>query len=499
MDSEAAHVGRRVVTASAWTISTRLLIRGIGLVSTVVLARLLMPEDFGLVAMAMVCYQVVEALSEFNFSTMLLVEREAGRDYYDTVWTLALIRGVVIAALLCILAAPAAAFFEEPRVESIIYALAVVAALGGLSNVGIVDFQKEFRFGLDLVYSVAQKLCAFVVTVTLAFMLGTYTALVAGVLASALAGTILSFVMHVYRPSLSLVRWRDVLRFSRWLLLSNLLHALYRRADSFFIGKLLGAGPLGVYTVAFEVSALPSELLVLPIRRALLPGYSALSRDIDVLRVVFVDSFGLMLLFVMPVAVGLALTADALVPILLGSRWLDAIPLIQILAFLGCFRACSSNISPLYVALRRPELVSRTIAITAAIGVPLIVSGAYFGGLLGAAWMVTAAGAFNVVIAFTFAARLLRMPAVRVFSPIWRTTLATAAMATPVLAIGLSWREADSTASAIVKLAAQVSIGCVTFVIAHWTLWRLWGFPRGPESQIVAAGREWFAKRRDWG
>jgi O-antigen/teichoic acid export membrane protein len=435
-----------------------------------------MPEDFGLVAMAMVLYQIVEALSEFNFNTLLLVERHVGRDYYDTVWTLTLIRGVAIAAVLCLLAAPAATFFSEPRVESIIYALALVALLGGLNNVGVVDFQKEFRFGLDLVYGVAQKLCAFVVTVTLAFVVGTYAALVAGVLASAVAGAILSFAMQGYRPSFSLLRWREVLRFSRWLLLSNLLHALYRRVDSFFIGKFLGAGSLGIYTVAFEISALPSELLVLPIRRALLPGYARLSKDIDALRAVFVDSFALMFLFVMPVAAGLALTADALVPVLLGQRWLDAIPLIQVLAFLGCLRACSSNIST-------------------AVGVPLIVAGAYFGGLLGAAWMVTVAGAFNVVIAFGFAARLLHLPVMAVFGPAWRTTLATVAMAIPVAAIGLSWGELDSTASAIAKLAAQVSTGCVTFVVAQTVLWRLWGFPRGPESQIVAAGRKWSAKR----
>jgi O-antigen/teichoic acid export membrane protein len=495
MNRDIARVGRRIVAASAWTVSTRLLIRTIGLASTVILARLLTQEDFGLVAMAMVLYQIIEALSEFNFNTILLVQRQVKRDYYDTVWTLSLIRGVAIAVVLCLLAAPAAAFFGEPRVESIVFALAAIALVGGVSNVGIVDFQKEFRFGLDLVYSVAQKLCAFAVTVALAFTFRSYVALVAGMFASALAGAILSFVMPAYRASFSLARWREVLRFSRWLLLSNLLLALYRRADAFFIGRFLGAGPLGVYTVAFEVSALPSELLVLPIRRALLPGYARLAGSIDALRVVFFDSFALTLLFVIPVAAGLALTADSLVYAVLGPRWTDTIPLIQILAFLGCLRACSSNISPLYVALGRPELVSRTIAITTAIGLPLITFGAYFGGLLGAAYAVTAAGALNVIIAFALAASLLRLPARTVFGPAWRTTLATVAMAMPVLAIGSPWGAPDSVESALARLVAQASTGCVTFVVAHWVLWRLWGSPHGPESQIIAAGREWFAKR----
>jgi PST family polysaccharide transporter len=325
-------------------------------------------------------------------------------------------------------------------------------------------------------------------------MLRSYAALIAGTIANAVAGTILSYALQSYRPAPSLARWRDALRFSRWLLLSNVLHAAYRRADAFSISKLLGAGAVGVYSVAFEIAALPAELLLLPIRRALLPGYAQLARDADRLRAVFVDGFALTLLFVMPVAVGMALTADSLVRIVLGTRWLDAIPLIQVLAFLGCFRACSSNFSQVYVALGRPQLTTRTIAVTAALGVPLIVGGAYFGGALGAAYMVTAAGAFNVVITFTLATRLLGLSSARIVGPVARTALATAAMAAPVLAIGLWWGQAGSARLLAVKFVTQVFVGACVFVSAQWLLWRISGSPRGPESQIIGFGRGWLAK-----
>ena len=235
---------------------------------------------------------------------------------------------------------------------------------------------------------------------------------------------------------------------------------------------------------------------MLPIRRALLPGYSKLSGDIDELRSVFVDGIGLTLLFVIPLAAGLAATADSLVRILLGPRWLETIPLIHILAFLGCLRACSSNIAPLYVALGRPQLVSRSIAITAAVGVPLIACGGYFGGLTGTAYAVTAAGAFNVVISFAFAARLLRLSATRLIGAVGRTTLATVAMTALVVAIGLWWDQPESTGSAVSKFVAQVSIGGMIFIAALLALWRLWGCPYGPESQIVAVGQKWFATLR---
>jgi O-antigen/teichoic acid export membrane protein len=272
------------------------------------------------------------------------------------------------------------------------------------------------------------------------------------------------------------------------------MHAFSRRADGFIISKLLGAGPLGVYTLASEIAAMPVELLVMPIRRALLPGYARLSKEIEQLRALFFDGFVLTLLLVIPLAVGMALTADSIVRLVLGSRWLEAIPLIQTLAFLGCFRACSSNIVPLYLALGRPELVMRTTMITVAIGLPLVVAGVYVGGIGGAAYAVTLAGALNVVVAFALAASSLRLSSRKLWAPVTRTVVAAAAMSVLVLGIDRSFGAPETAFSLLAQFLTQVLAGAAAFSIAHWLLWRLWGSPRGPESQIVSASRGLLAR-----
>ncbi len=346
-----ASIGHRMASGAGWTISLRLAVRGIGLVSTVILARLLVPEDFGLVAMAMLLYQILEILSELNLEVVLLVEQDAGPDYYNTVWTLSVLRGAITAGALCLLAGPAAQFFRETRLETVVYVLALVALLEGLSNVGVVNFRKELNFGADFTYGVAAKLCSFVATVPLAFLFRTYLALALGMVVTAAARVVLSYTMHPYRPTLTLSRWRETLSFSVWLLFANILGSLYRRADTFLISKLAGAVPLGVYSIAHEISSLPTSELVAPVRRAILPGYAKMAREPERLRATFVDGFALIFLFSTPIAAGIGLTADPLVRLFLGSKWLDAIPLTQILALFGLFalarRTYSLHMRPL--------------------------------------------------------------------------------------------------------------------------------------------------------
>src|SRR5690348_14630784 len=130
-------LGARIAKSAAWMVAARLALRSIGLVSTVFLARLLRPEDFGLVALAMALVGTLEMLGNFSFDLALIREGRATREHYDTVWTLTIIRSAAVAVVLAALARPAASFFSDPRVEAIVYCLAVATFLEGLQNVGI--------------------------------------------------------------------------------------------------------------------------------------------------------------------------------------------------------------------------------------------------------------------------------------------------------------------------------------------------------------------------
>jgi O-antigen/teichoic acid export membrane protein len=350
-----------------------------------------------------------------------------------------------------------------------------------------VNFRKELNFGADFTYGIAAKLCSFVATVPLAFLLRSYLALVLGMVVTAAARLALSYTMHPYRPTLALSRWRETLSFSVWLLFANILGSLYRRADTFLISKLAGAVPLGVYTIAHEISSLPTSELVAPIRRAILPGYAKIAREPERLRATFVESFALIVLFSTPIAAGIGLTADPVVRLFLGSKWLDAIPLIQILALFGLFRSCTANVFPAYAAIGQPRLEALVTFAGAVVGVPLLTWGTYRWGVVGTAWTSTVAAAVHATINLAMASRVLKLSLKTVLSAIWRTAGAVAAMTVLVFLVGNSWPEANAPVALAAKLTALAAVGGASYVVVHLALWRICGRPEGAERYVLAA------------
>jgi O-antigen/teichoic acid export membrane protein len=125
-------LGKRMAKGALWSVLMRFAVRSIGIVSTIVLARLLVPADFGLVVLATMLIAFLEVLSQLEFSTFLIVGRGVDRSYYDTAWTLSLLRGGLTSILL-VISASFAADFREPRLQNVIYALALVCVIDGLA------------------------------------------------------------------------------------------------------------------------------------------------------------------------------------------------------------------------------------------------------------------------------------------------------------------------------------------------------------------------------
>ena len=167
-----------MATGAGWMISLRWVSRIIGLVSVTILARLLLPEDYGLIAYAMVFLSILEELSRFSFQTVLIRDQDAPKEMYDTVWTFEVIKGLAISTILVVGAKPVAAFFNEPQVEGILYWIAIIPTLIGFGNIGIVDFQKYLELHKSFYLNVIVQFGGTIVTVILAFVLRNYWALV---------------------------------------------------------------------------------------------------------------------------------------------------------------------------------------------------------------------------------------------------------------------------------------------------------------------------------
>jgi PST family polysaccharide transporter len=478
-------LGVRMATGAAWMIALRLSMRGVGLVSMIVLARLLVPADFGLVAIATALSGALAAMSEFGFQVALIQNQAADRRHYDTAWTLGIVRGLIVAGALVASARALAGIFADPRLEPILLVLALGVVVAGFENVGVVDFRRDLRFQKEFLYRALTKIASFAITVPVAIVLRSYWALVLGMLVAQVASVLLSYTMCAYRPRFSLVAWRELIRFSKWLLLNNILYFAYQRLDTFVIGRFAGAQPLGFFRLAHEIASLPTTEMVAPIRAAILPGYAKLASDRERLRASFAATFGAIVMMALPAAAGLGLMAEPLVRLVLGERWLDAIPLLEVLCIAGAINVCTANTWPVFIALGRPWINPALVGLGAVLLAPLLIWGVREAGALGAAWALVAVAAV-VLGANLFAThRLLSLPAGELAAQIWRALVAVVVMGGAMLGIDAAWSDGGGLLATAALLACSIVTGAATYLISLWLLWWLSGLREGPEEMAI--------------
>lgn len=464
--------------------------RGIGLVSTIVLARLLLPEDFGLVAMAVAVVALLELMAAFGFDAALIQRQNTARAHYDTAWTFNVLFGSTIALLLLLLATPAATFYREPRLTLLLPVLAISALVGGFENIGTVAFRKELDFRSEFRFLLFKRLATFFVTLSLAIALRSYWALVAGIVVGRSVSVYVSYRLHPYRPRFSLAARGDLFRFSKWLLISSLIQFLHNRSTDFILGRTVGSHGLGVYNVAVEIATLPSTEVIAPVNRAVFPAYSRLAGDLEQLRLRFLDVFSTICIVAFPVSVGVFCVADPAVNLLLGSRWSDAIPIVQIVAISGLASALQSNFYLVIVALGRPRANTIFSALLLAVSLPLIVLASLRYGAVGAAFAHCLASVGGLLGIRFVLSRFTGLSVATLVLAAFRPGVASLAMAGVVISTqGLLIRQFE--ASALLQLVVLPAVGAAVYAFLLWVLWAVSGRTDSVERRIVTLiGRE---------
>lgn len=472
----------------------RLFDRSIGIVSTVLLARLLTPNDFGLVAMAMTVIAFIELATAFGFEMALIQMREPRREHFDTAWTLNLCMAAGGALLIVAAAQPAAAFYNDPRLAPVMLGIGAAWMLTGLENIGPVWFRRELNFGAEFRFLAAKRVVAFAATLTAALTLGTYWALVIGMASGRLAGVLLSYLVHPYRPRPTLACTRELFSFSGWVFVNNALGVALGRVPHLVVGRLFGAQALGPYTVASEIAQLASTEIVAPINRAMFPGYARLTDDPAALRRTCQDATGAIALVALPVSLGIAVLAGPFVRLLLGPQWVAAVPVIQVLAIASTVSAITSNNASVYLALGRPSLVAAILLTRVVVlAVALFVFGVA-GGILGVALSELAAAVGSLAVSLPILLRTLGLKPREYLARLWRPIAASLAMAWAIWEVVAPRVHVDQVGAAAAELLAGVAVGAIAYPTFIAALWLVRRDPDAIEAQLVR--RAWAAWRQ---
>lgn len=475
---------------AAWMVLFRLFDRSVGVVSTLILARLLVPADFGLVAMGLSVIAIIELATAFSFEVALIQKERPEREHYDTAWTLNILVSFGGALVTAALALPTAQFYDEPRLVPVMLCIAAGWLLAGFENIGTVNFRREMDFSSEFRLMATKRVATFAVTIGTALILQSYWALVVGTVAGRVTGLVLSYAMHPFRPRLSLQHARELFSFSGWLLAANFTGVVLSRLPHFVVGRVFGAQALGTYTLGSEIAQLAHTEVVAPINRAMFPGYARLAKDRDAFRRVCVDATAVILIVVLPISVTIASLAGPIVRLLLGTQWAEAVPVIRILAFSGAVSALTSNNTAAYIALGRPQLntliLSSRLVLFGGFAL-LLVSGRPEVSMVAYAELIAALGSLLVSLPVLF--RALELRAVDYLAVLWRPLGASAMMAALLFWLTSLLPAQDTLSGAGLGVIVGVLAGGASYVFLFAALWALAGRPHGVEVEIARRAR----------
>jgi O-antigen/teichoic acid export membrane protein len=327
---------------------------------TVILARLLAPDDFGLFGTAMLVLSILETFSQTGINVALIQNKEDIKPYLDTAWTVQVIRGIVLGLVLYFISPYISIFFEEPEILPMLRMLILVIFFRGFYNIGVVYFDKDLEFQKKILHEFLGRLVDIIVSVTIAVIFKSVWALIFGLLAGSLVRLLISYIISPFRPHFHIDgnALKKLYQYGRWVFGSAILVFLITQGDDLFVAKFLGASALGFYQMAYLISNMPSTQLTAVINQVTLPAFSKVQSDISILRQMFLKSFALTAAIAIPIAGGIFILSEELTLIFLGNQWVPIIPVMQVLAIWGALRALGGNTSPLLQAIGKPQLIS---------------------------------------------------------------------------------------------------------------------------------------------
>lgn len=466
--------------------------RLIGLISTLILARLLAPEDFGIIAMASLVIGLLGVLLDLGVNVALIQNPQATQAHYDTAWTLRLIQSGITAALIFLGAPLAGEYFGDARVIPVIQALSASIVIAGLENIGVIQFQKHMQFGLDFRFMFVKRIAGFVATMLAAWAMQSYWALVVGTFVGRTLGTLISYRMHAMRPHLSFEKLREIFSVSQWLLIQSSGQYLDANLHKILVGRRADSAVLGGYTLADEISAMPSTELLAPINRALFPAFVAARENLAELKRLFLLAQGVQTLVGIPAGVGLAMVASEAVAVLLGEKWMPAVPFVQVLALVGAIQAITTSGGYVLITLGRISAVA--LIVWAQIALFVIGAFALIPDADAGALAAIRLGTVGIGLAVVFALLMRNLGNLSLFDiarTINRPLIATGAMA------GVLYQLDQTLAIApLPMLAVKITLGAIAYALTVVSVWALMGRPEGSESYVFAKAKSLLTARR---
>ena len=461
------------VEAVKWTALSATLISGLGLIQMLVLARLLVPSDFGLMGMIHTVLGMASLLGDFGITSFIIQRQKHSQEHLDSLYCLGVGLAFALCTLLWATAPMIVRFYDEPRLKPLLLYAIPILILMALGQ----PFQALLEKNLSFAVLARLEVAGAAVGASAAFLLahkgyGPF-ALLGGAYANLVVRTIglVSIGRRLWTPrfEFSLQTLKELLPFG--------LNRLGHKASSFIstnfdflvVGSFVGAEALGYYSLAYNLANAPGTKINAVISRVIFPVFSKVQDDHVRVRRGYLRMHELSALVNFPFLLGMLIVAPVGIPFLLGSGWRPAVPVLQILSVVGLGASIVGTIGPVLLAKGRTDLGFKWSLLLMTIQVPGILAGVLLGGVLGVSIAFACLQTLYAAISYPFLVRALIGPALREYlKTMWPAAWMSMIMATVTLAARILLQELP----AILLLPLCISLGGFVYLSLVWFLQR---------------------------
>lgn len=381
--------------ASGWAFSGHFFSQTIRFLGNLILTRLLLPSDFGLMQLVAVFMQGVSMFSDLGISVNIIQHKKGeDHDFLRTAWTIQIFRGILITCILLLIAKPLAVLYNAPSLIWLIPLASINAIIEGLTSMNLAVYNRKMQLAKLTLLDIGSQFAGMIAMIVCAwYFRSVWTLLVSGVV-SGLLKTVYSHILFAH-PKMSLT-WikeyaQEIFDFGKWIFISSIGGFLVTRLDRVILGLYMTTSELGLYGIAIGIPMAVIDLVYTMTQKVLVPVYSHVSKTTmqDLLRHTFRLRSGLMA-FSLPAMFVFIIWGQSIINFLYPENYHSAGWMLQVLAVFGCFKIVTLTISPILFAVGDSYRAMLIILATAVLLILCMYTGGYYYGTRGVIWAIPA-------------------------------------------------------------------------------------------------------------
>lgn len=412
-----------------WAGTRRFAEQGMQTVTTLILARLLSPNEFGVIGIANIFILFANTINNLGISSALIQRKEIDEGHLSSAFWANMATGTVLCLIMMAISWPAAHFFRNDQVQPVLFTLSFIFILGVLKIVQNAQFSRNLQFGKIATISLWEMGSNSVMTIFLAWQGWSVWSLVWGRLFGVFVGVLIAWGASPWRPRFifEMEKFRQLFKFGINAMSVNILTYLGQNIDYVIVGRFLGTAPLGFYTMAYNLVTLPQRKISSILTSVAFPTFAKIQDDNARVAKNYLKILSYISIITFPVLFGLMMLSPYFVKIVLGEKWLPIVQPMQVMCVLGMLSSIATTMGSIFYAKGRPDIEFKADILNLAALAGALTIGVKF-GIVGVAVAVTAVAMIGTPLIFLVITRLIKTTMKAVYQSLYPALISSLSM-----------------------------------------------------------------------